>query len=414
MDDINLTSWVNDVLLRFGFNSTAADTSDRYVLLLGMVLLGVLIFFFFKYIVLKLVAKIVEKTENKWDDMLLSPSVLDSVAMMVPIIIFRFMVPMAFENGDVRQTILVRMVTVLMVCVGARLLNNIFISMDEVCNGMQRFKGHVLTAIFQILRVLVFFLAGIIIIAVIMGKSPSTLVAGLGASAAILMLVFKDTIVGFVAGVQLSANKMLRVGDWITVPKANANGVVTAVNLNTVKVRNYDNTIVTIPPYTLVSDSFQNWRFMQESDGRRLTRSVNIDVTTIRFCTPEMLKRFRKIPFMSNYLDALDKAPKEAGKEEVNRLTNLGLFRAYLGLYLESLPVVNKDLLYMIRQLQPTESGLPLEIYFFTYKKEWKPFEEVSCDVLEHVYAVVHEFDLRIFQKPSGYDMQLLAGMMKN
>lgn len=414
MEDVNLTSWMNELLLSYGFDSELADTTDRYLLLGGMLLLSVALYFFMKYGVLKLLAKIVEKTENKWDDMLLCPPVLDSIAMLVPVIAFYFMVPLAFEADDVRQTLIIRIALVIMVCSSALLFNNIFVSMDEVCNKMQRFKGHVLTAIFQVLRVLVFFLAAIMVIAVIMGKSPSTLVAGLGASAAILMLVFKDTIVGFVAGVQLSANKMLRVGDWITVPKANANGVVTAVNLTTVKVRNYDNTIVTVPPYTLVSDSFQNWRFMQESGGRRLTRSVNIDVNTIRFCTPEMMERFKKIPMMKAHIDSLMGAAQEAGKTDVNRPTNLGLFRAYLGFYLESLPVVNTDLLYMIRQLQPSESGLPLEIYFFSRQKEWKKFEEVSCDVFEHLYAVIHEFDLRVYQKPSGYDMQLLSGVLKN
>lgn len=415
-EDVDLTSWMNEILQSNGFNPESADSFDRYALIAGMFLLSVVLYFFVKYVVLRLVAKIVEKTENKWDDMLLCPPVLDSVAMLVPVVAFYFMVPLAFEADDARQLVFTRGTSVIMVCAAARLFNNIFVSMDEVCNKMQRFKGNVLSSVFQVLRVLVFFLATILVVAVVIGKSPSTLVAGLGASAAVLMLVFKDTIVGFVAGVQLSANKMLRVGDWITVPKANANGIVTAVNLTTVKVRNYDNTIVTVPPYTLVSDSFQNWRSMQESGGRRLTRSINVDVNSIRFCTPEMLDRFRKIPLMAGYIDSLtkDNEPKEAGKVVVDRPTNLGLFRVYLGLYLESLPVVNTELLYMIRQLQPSENGLPLEVYFFSRQKEWKKFEEVSCGVFEHVYAVIHEFDLRVYQKPSGYDIQQLGALLKN
>lgn len=406
--DVNLTEWTNALLQSYGFNSGAANTLDRYALLLGMILFSSMVYLVFKYVVLKAIEKIVERTETKLDDMLFSEPVQKSLAMLAPLAVFYFLVPMAFESNDARQTVVLRVTSVLMVCVGASLFNNIFISMDDVCNNMQRFKGHMLTAFFQVFRVLVFCIAAIVIVAIAIGKSPSTLVAGLGASAAVLMLVFKDTIVGFVAGVQLSANKMLRVGDWITVPKSNANGIVTAVTLNTIKVRNYDNTIVTIPPYALVSDSFQNWRFMQESDGRRLTRTMNIDVSTIRFCTPEMLERFRRIPLMENCIDALA-TTKEEGKPNIDRPTNLGLFRTYIGLYLESLPVVNTDLLYMVRQFQPSDSGLPIEIYFFSREKRWKPFEEVSCDVIEHLYAVIHEFDLRVYQKPSGYDMLVFS-----
>lgn len=410
---MSLIEWTNGLLQSYGIDPTLADSIDRYALLLGMALLSGVVFLIFKYLVLRSIAKIVERTETQLDDMLFSVPVQKNLAMLAPLVTFYFLVPLAFEPDDARQEVILRITSVFMVCSGALLFNNVFISMDEVFNNMQRFKGHLLTAFFQVFRVLVFCIAAIFIVAIILGKSPSTLVAGLGASAAVLMLVFKDTIVGFVAGVQLSANKMLRVGDWITVPKANANGIVMSVNLNTVKVRNYDNTVVTIPPYALVSDSFQNWRSMQESDGRRLTRSMNIDVSTIRFCTPEMLARFREIPFMADYIDALASG-KEAEGAVAARPTNLGLFRVYIGRYLENLPVINTDLLYMVRQQQPTDSGLPMEVYFFSYEKRWKPFEEISCDVMEHLYAVVHEFDLRIYQKPSGYDLQRLSGMFES
>jgi miniconductance mechanosensitive channel len=232
------------------------------------------------------------------------------------------------------------------------------------------------------------------------------------------MLVFKDSIMGFVSGVQLSANDMLKVGDWITMPKYGADGIVIEVTLNTVKVRNFDNTITTIPPYLLVSDSFQNWRGMRESGGRRVKRSINIDMTSVRFCTPEMLEKYRKIQLLKDYIEQTEAVVEAYNKENgidnevlVNgrRQTNLGVFRAYLTAYLKSLPVVNTELNCMVRHLQPTDHGLPVELYFFSTIKDWIPYEGVQADVFDHVLAIIPEFDLRVFQSPSGADLRRLT-----
>ena len=243
------------------------------------------------------------------------------------------------------------------------------------------------------------------------------LLTGLGASAAILMLVFKDSIMGFVSGIQLSANNMLKVGDWISMPKYGADGTVIEVTLNTVKVRNWDNTIITIPPYALVSDSFQNWQGMRDSGGRRVKRSINIDMRTVRFCTPEMLAKYRKIRLLKEYIDKTEKVVEHYNKEHdidnsilVNgrRQTNLGVFRAYLTNYLKSLPDVNKELTCMVRQLQPTEQGIPLELYFFSSVKDWVPYEGIQADVFDHVLAIIPEFGLSVFQNPTGEDFRAL------
>ena len=264
---------------------------------------------------------------------------------------------------------------------------------------------------------------GIIILSELIDKDPVSLLAGLGASAAVLMLIFKDTIMGFVSGVQLSANDMLKVGDWIKVPKYDADGVVTEVTLNTVKVRNWDNTVTTVPPYVLVSDSFQNWNAMRESGGRRIKRSVNIDMSSVKFCTPEMLERFRKISLLKDYIErkeqdlqdynaahSIDNTVKVNGR----RQTNLGVFRAYLTAYLRSLPYTNQELHCMVRHLQPTDRGIPVELYFFSTVKDWIPYEEIQADVFDHVLAVIPEFDLRVFQSPSGADVQRMAWQEKN
>ena len=251
-------------------------------------------------------------------------------------------------------------------------------------------------------------------------KKVSYLFAGLGASAAILMLVFKDSIMGFVSGVQLSANDMLKVGDWIAMPKYGADGTVIEVTLNTVKVRNWDNTITTIPPYLLVSDSFQNWRGMRESGGRRVKRSINIDMTSIRFCTPEMLERYKRIDLLKDYIARTQQRVEEynrqhdipSGEDKINGLhqTNIGVFRNYLNLYLRQNERVNQNMMVLVRQLQPTEQGLPMELYFFTDTVDWVPYEGIQADVFDHVLAVIPEFDLRVFQNPSGNDLRTLTG----
>ena len=243
------------------------------------------------------------------------------------------------------------------------------------------------------LKIITLFLGAIGIVSVLIDKNPVVLFTGLGAAATVLMLVFKDTIVGLVAGVQLSANDMLRPGDWITMDKSGANGIVTEVTLTTVKVRNWDNSITTIPPYTLVSDSFQNWRNMQQSGGRRVMRSIYIDVRSIRFCTPEELQRFVAKGWVS---------ADEATAETVN----LGVFRRFLEHYLSESSKVNSEMMLMVRQLQPTSQGLPLELYFFVTATSWVPYEHVQADIFDYVLAILPQFGLRLFQSPSGDDLQ--------
>ena len=268
------------------------------------------------------------------------------------------------------------------------------------------------------MQVVLFSVGVILLISILINESPSTIFTGIGASAAILMLVFKDTILGFVAGIQLSANDMLRVDDWISMPKYGADGTVIEITLNTVKVKNFDNTISTIPPYALISESFQNWRGMRESPGRRIKRSINLDMNSVKFCTPEMLEKYRKISLLAGYID--DTENKLQTYNQTNQIdntilvngrrqTNLGVFRAYLQRYLESLPEVNKEMICMVRHLQPTEKGIPMELYFFSSIKDWVIYETIQADVFDHVLAVIPEFDLQIFQELSGSDVRMFV-----
>jgi len=240
----------------------------------------------------------------------------------------------------------------------------------------------------QIFQVILFFVGGIIIISVLINKSPTALFAGLGASAAILMLVFKDTILGFVAGIQLSANDMLRIGDWIQLSDGSANGIVLEITLNTVKIQNWDNTISTIPPYTLVNTTFKNWRGMQESGGRQVDKTIKLDMNTLKFCTGEMLAHIRQeIPLL-----------KDIVFSDKNPFTNVQLYRLYIERYLKNHPVVNLNLDLIVSQKEPTQFGLPIEVYFFLSDKVWKEYEQIQSDIFDHLLVMVKEFDLKLYQ----------------
>ena len=247
-------------------------------------------------------------------------------------------------------------------------------------------RSRAMKGLVQVFQVLLFFIGGIIIVSVLINKSPATLFAGLGASAAILMLVFKDSILGFVAGVQLSANDMIRIGDWIQLPDGSANGIVLEITLNTVKIQNWDNTISTVPPYTLVNTTFKNWRGMQESGGRQVDKTIKLDMSTLKFCTPEIIDSIRQqIPLMEKI-------------ESTDKLTNVQLYRTYIERYLRSHPIVNTKLDLIISQKEPTEFGLPIEVYFFLTDKVWDEFERIQSDIFDHLLVTVKEFDLKLYQ----------------
>jgi miniconductance mechanosensitive channel len=279
-----------------------------------------------------------------------------------------------------------------------------------------------LRGIFQGVKLVAAILIGITIISLLMGKSPLLLLSGLGAMTAVLMLVFKDPILGLVAGIQLSANNMLKIDDWLEMPKYGADGSVIDIGLTTVKVRNWDNTVTTIPTYALISDSFKNWRSMSESGGRRIKRSINIDGTSVHFLTEQALQRLERNPLLQRYLTDKSQELGEYNRQvqlDLNsplngrRLTNLGTFRAYLQAYLRAHPGIHQNMTLMVRQLAPTPEGLPLEIYAFTNTTQWAEYEGIQSDIFDHIYSVIDEFDLRIHQTPTGNDMRSMLTPMR-
>lgn len=339
-----------------------------------------------------LIQKITHKTSLSWDDHLTDNKVLHNAFHLIPPITFYVALPLLFPE-ELQWTLFLRKIfSIYIIAVSCRLVCGFISSLYVISNETDILKNRPMKGVYQMLKVVVICISIILIIGVLLEKDFTTLIAGLGASAAILMLVFKDTIMGVVAGVQLSAHDMLRPGDWIMLDKYGINGTVTEVSLNTVKIRSWDNSIVTIPPYVLVSDSFKNWRGMRESGGRRVTRTVFIDINSIRFLTNE-------------------EASKLSGQrwaKDINlsdKTVNLNAFRAFTEDYLRNHPKVNGELMLMVRQLTPTPEGLPLEIYFFTTEKDWVPYEHVASDVMEHIFAFVPVFGLKMFQRPSGDDM---------
>lgn len=414
-----LQQWINSYLIKWGLVRDSANIWDNLIVLLLVIAVTVGIDYTCRYIFLGLFKRFAKRTKNQWDDLIVERKIINKLMHLIPAILVYIMLPLALPRTEMPTLlgILQMICSIYIVAVILRFINAALNLLLEIYNRKEAFKNKPLKGFVQIIQVLVFFVGFIIIISILIGKSPATLFAGLGASAAILMLVFKDTILGFVAGIQLSANDMLRPGDWITMTKYGADGTVIEVTLNSIKVRNFDNTITMIPPYALVSDSFQNWRGMQESGGRRVKRSINIDMNSVRFCTPEMLEKFRKIALLTEYVDTKQQELETYNKEHnidgsilVNgrRQTNLGVFRAYLVNYLKSNPDVNKDLTCMVRQLQPTEKGIPMELYFFAATTVWIPYEGIQADVFDHILAILPEFGLQVFQEVSGSDLRHL------
>ena len=403
-------------LIACGLSASKADQLDQFILFALLLLIAFGVDFICRFILLHIVSALVKRTRVTWDDILFDRSVLIRLSRMVAPLVLSLTIPMAFAGVESFGLLLIsRLCNVLILITFLNFINALLKAIYTVYNSKEQFRDRPLKGLLQTAQVALWFIGGIVIIATLLGKSPLSLLAGLGASAAILMLVFKDSIMGVVSGVQLSANDMLKVGDWIAMPKYGADGTVIEVTLNTVKVRNWDNTITTIPPYLLVSDSFQNWRGMQESGGRRVKRSVNIDMNSVRFCTPEMLDKYRKIKLLADYIDRTEKVIKDYNETQqidnsvlVNgrRQTNLGVFRAYLNAYLHNLPTVNDEMTILVRHLQPTDHGIPVELYFFTRTTDWAPYEQIQADVFDHLLAIVPEFDLRVFQSPTGADFR--------
>jgi miniconductance mechanosensitive channel len=386
----------------------------------GLLLLAAIVAHFLtKVIVRRLVKTAVRRSKTTWDDALVEAKVFSRLAHLVPGVIIQSAAPTVFAAtpklaSAVSTATFVYMTVMGMLVIGAGLNAVVTIYRNTSASRRVPIKTFV-----QVAKLIVYCMGGLAILAIFLGKSPLVLVSGFGAFTAVIGLIFKDSILGLAAGIQISANDMVRRGDWISMPDHGADGDVLEVSLTTVKVQNWDKTITTIPSYALVAESFRNWRGMEESGGRRIKRAVNIDVTSIRFCDKEMLERFKRIKFISEYVEHKHEELRQYNAEHADddtllvngrHMTNVGTFRAYLEAYLRHHPKVHKNMTFLVRQLPPSERGLPIEIYVFSNDQAWASYESIQADIFDHILAVIPLFDLRVFQSPTGADLRAFSG----
>ena len=385
---MDLGNWMNKILIGWGVDPKIANTFDEAIIAVLMICIAVGLDYLCQSIFVGGMKKYTKHSPHVWNTLLMKRRVFHNLIHTIPGILIYALLPMAFVRGKELLLISQKICAIYIIMSLLLALNGVLLMILDVYTEKATAKNRPMKGFIQVLQVLLFFVGGIIMIAILVNKSPASLFAGLGASAAILMLVFKDTILGFVAGIQLSANDMVRLGDWITLPSGNANGVVQEITLNTVKIQNFDNTISTVPPYSLVSNPFQNWRGLVESGGRRVMKNITLDLTTLKFCTPEMLDNFRKeIPLLADYQPEEGVIP-----------TNSQVYRVYIERYLCSLPVVNQDLDLIISQKEATEYGVPIQVYFFSRNKIWKEYERIQSDIFDHLLAMVPKFELKVYQ----------------
>ncbi len=410
-------SWYTELLSGTDLSHGMHVFLENATIIVVTILLALMADFIVKRIIISTITLLVKRSRNDWDDVFLKQKVFNRLAHLAPAIIIFYFLQYIFEAeglvkflGNVTQAIMVLLVL---------LVIDAFINaVHEIYHKLSISQGRNIKGYVQVVKIFFYGMAIILIISIFANKAPGALLAGLGAVAAILLLIFRDTILGFVASIQLSANNMVKVGDWISMPKYNADGDVIDISLHTVKVQNWDKTIATIPTYALVSESFNNWKGMEESGGRRIKRSINIDMTSVRFLDAEQIEKLRKFHLLKNYISKKEKEIKEfnesLGMEEGTvtngrKMTNLGTFRKYLENYLQQHPMIHKDMTFLVRHLQPTDKGLPLEIYVFSKDQAWANYESIQADIFDHVLAILPEFDLRVFQNPTGSDFQNLA-----
>lgn len=402
-----------------GANEDFAGILATLTITLAILLICILVHVILKNIVLRIVTKIIKKNKMAWDDVLLERKVIHRIIRIIPGVLFYGLADI-YVNPDIIE-IIQRIASAYVFIVMIFVVSSLLDSIDDIYRTKPISNVRPIKGLLQVIKIITFIVIGIVIIAILIDKSPLILLSSIGALAAVFSFVFKDSILGFIAGIMLTSNDMLRIGDWIEMPKYGADGDVIDITLNTVKVQNWDKTFVTIPAYALISDSFKNWRGMFQFGGRRIKRSIFIDVNSVDFCTKEMIDKYKKIHYLVDYINEKEKELEEYNiknnidtKQLINgrRMTNLGTFRAYLQNYIANHPGINQEKIMMIRQLASGENGIPMEVYAFTKDTAWINYEGVQSDIFDHIYAVAREFGLRIFQTPSGYDIKNMSSII--
>jgi miniconductance mechanosensitive channel len=404
-------------VISHGFSVRVAQLITGLTGVLVITLVSLLVGYACNKLVLKWVKKLIARTKTELDDFLVKRKVLDKLFLLIPAFVFFALSKNLLVNNEGLEAFLTHASAVFIILIVVVALES---ALDVLLDLYRKFGlsfPFPVKSVVQVLKVIIYLIGFILVVSTIIGKTPVYILSGMGALTAVLMLVFKDPILGLVAGIQLTKNELVKMGDWIEMPQYGADGTVIDIALTTVKVRNFDNTVTTVPTYALISGSFKNWRYMSSSKGRRIKRSFFIDMNSVQFCNEEMLQRFSKIQYISEYIVSKQDEIKKYNEENKidleslangRRMTNLGVLRAYMEAYLHNHPMISKELTLMVRQLEPTPDGLPIQVYCFSTDKVWLNYEKIQSDIYDHFIAVVPEFDLRLFQNPTGSDFTFL------
>ncbi|MFD2905190.1 mechanosensitive ion channel family protein [Sphingobacterium anhuiense] len=412
----SIYQWTFNLAETLGAHNKSAHLLSAAFLIVAAFILLLCLDYLLRFFFNSIVTAFIKKSKNNWDDKLLENKVQIHLSRFILIGIAQQVLPYVFIGFPSFIDILTKLLGVLMIFAIYGVANALLKTSRDILRTSKAFVDKPVDSYIQVLQIFLIFVVGTLIVSALTGNSPWSFLVSLGAASAILMLVFKDTILGFVASIQVSANDSVRVGDWIEMPKYGVDGDILQINLNNVRVQNWDKTIVTIPTYTLLSDSFKNYRGMQESGGRRIKRSINIKISTIRYLGNEEIQKLKKIALLTPYIEKREIEIREYNEKNqvdpkvlVNgrRMTNIGLFRAYIKAYAIQNPDIHQDLTLLVRQLAPNEYGLPLELYMFTKGTQWSFFEDTMSDIFDHLFAAIKSFDLEVFELPASDDVRM-------
>ncbi|MBC7748434.1 MAG: mechanosensitive ion channel family protein [Methylotenera sp.] len=410
-------SWLTDF---FNIDPRIAYYINLPILLFCLFLIGIVSWLITKKLIVNAIHKLFLKTKMTWDDLLIEKKLFDKLAYIIPAVLVIFTVPSILVEYPKLSSYIVTLAMIVILLVIIWTIIALLAVFDIILSKSPIFRDKPITSYIQVLNIVVYFVGGILILSLLLGKSPFYFLGAMGAMTAILLLIFKDTILGFVASIQMSVYDMVRVGDWIAMPKYDADGDVMSINISTVKVQNWDKTITTIPTYAFITDSFKNWRGMSNSGGRRIKRAIYLKVSSFCFCDNQMLEQFKQYTLIRDYILQKEIEIKksnsslidnESNPVNIKSLTNIGVFRVYAENYLLSNPKINTEMTTMVRQLDPTSQGMPLEIYCFTYEKEWEKHEVIKSDIFDHLLTITSQFQLEVFEEPTGRDFRNIGSV---
>lgn len=415
---LKLRTYLIDYFSEIGMSTIIAELATILIMVMLAILLGFIADRITKKVLLSSFERLARKSKTNWDDLLIENKVFSSIAHLVPVMVVFYLLPDIFNNHESLVSYSKRISEIVIILVVIQVIFRFLNTTRMILSQIDLFKDKPLHSYFQLIKIIIGIILGILILSIAADKSIMYFFGAFGAMTAVLILVFKDTILGFIASIQLSANDMIRIGDWVQMSKYGADGDVIEINLTTVKVKNWDKTISTVPTYSFISDSFKNWRGMQETGSRRIARSFFVNQHTVKFVNESLINRFKNIFILKDYIESKEIEIKNYNEEHKvdtkqvsngRRMTNIGCFRIYLLNYLKNHPKINQDLTILVRHLDPSEVGIPIQVYAFCTDIEWPNYEAVQADIFDHILSVIDQFELEIFQNPSGSDFKNLV-----